>query len=75
MKLEMRYPDPSGTTEESEKIEGCKIGTWKKKVSQNKHCEGVREQKWQGKLHTARWVVFPSNYYSVPLKIHQVHPL
>ena len=22
---------------------------------QNKHCEGVREQRWQRKLHTARW--------------------
>ena len=37
MKLELRYPA------ENEKIEGCKIGTWKKKALQNKHCEGVRD--------------------------------
>ena len=55
MKLELRYPDPSGTTAENEKIEWCKIGTWTEKALQNKHCEGVREQRWQGKLHTARW--------------------
>ena len=55
MKLELRYPDPSGTTAENEKIEGHKIGVWTRKALQNKHCEGVREQRWQGKLHTARW--------------------
>ena len=54
MKLELRYPDPSGTTAENEKIEGHKIGVWRKAL-QNKHCEGVREQRWQGQLHTARW--------------------
>lgn len=55
MKLELRYPDPSGTTAENKKIQGRKIGRWMKKALQNKHCEGVREQRWQGKLHTARW--------------------
>ena len=53
MKLELRYPDPSGTTAENEK--GHKIGMWTRKALQNKHCKGVREQRWQGKLHTARW--------------------
>ena len=48
MKLELRYPDPSGTKAENEKIEGCKIGVWTKKALQNKHCEDVREQRWQG---------------------------
>ena len=55
MKPELRYLDPSGTTAENEKIEGCKIGTWTKRALQNKQCEGVREQRWQGMLHTARW--------------------
>ena len=55
MKLELRYSDSMGTTAENEKIEGRKIGVWTKKASQNKHCEGVREQRWQGKLHTACW--------------------
>ena len=55
MKLELRYPDPSGTTAENEKIAGRKIGVWIKKALQNKHCEDVREQRWQGKLHRARW--------------------
>ena len=54
MKLELRYPNPSGTTTENGKIEGYKIGMWKNKALQNKNCEGVREQRWQGKLHTAR---------------------
>ncbi|XP_068749277.1 uncharacterized protein [Montipora capricornis] len=43
-KQELRYPDPPGTTAENEKIEGRKIGMWTKK-----HCEGVREQRWQVK--------------------------
>ena len=55
MKLELRYPDLSGTTAENEKIEGRKIGVWTKKALRNKHREGAREQRWQGKLHTARW--------------------
>ena len=55
MKLELRYPDPSGTTTENEMIEGCKIGMWMKKALQNKHCQVVREQRWQGNLHTASW--------------------
>ena len=25
------------------------------KALQNKHCEGAREQRWQGKLHTGHW--------------------
>ena len=54
MKLELQYPDPPSTTAENEKIEGCTIETWTKKALQNKHCKGVREQRWQGKLHTAR---------------------
>ena len=36
MKLELRYPDPLGTTAESEKIEG-----------RSRRCEDVREQRWQ----------------------------
>ena len=32
MKLELRYPDPSGTTAENEKIEGHKIGVWTRKA-------------------------------------------
>ena len=52
MKLELRYPDPSVTTAENEKIEGRKIGVWNKKALQNKYCEG---QRWQRKLHKARW--------------------
>ena len=32
MKLELRYPDPSGTTAENEKIEGHKIGVWTEKA-------------------------------------------
>ena len=55
MKLELRYPDPSGTTAENEKIESHKIGVWTRKALKNKHCQGVREQRWQGKLHTALW--------------------
>ena len=55
MKLELRYPDPSGTKAENEKIEDRKIGVWTKKALQSKRCKDVREQKWQGKLHSARW--------------------
>ena len=36
MKLELRYPDPSGTTAENEKIQGRKIEMWTKKALQNK---------------------------------------
>ena len=55
LKLELRYPDPLGTTTENETLEGRTIGTWMKKALQNKHCQGVREQRWQGKPHTASW--------------------
>ena len=55
MKLDLRYPDPSGTTAENEKIEDRKIGVWTKKALQSKRCEDVREQRWQRKLHSVRW--------------------
>ena len=50
MKLELRYPDPSGTTEQGEVIEGRKIGVWAKKAVQSKRFEDTKEKKWQGKL-------------------------
>lgn len=55
MKLELRYPDPSGTTEQGEVIEGRKIGVWAKKAVQSKRFEDTKEKKWQGKLMTVRW--------------------
>lgn len=55
MKLELQYPLPSGSTDEGESIEGKKIGPWVKEVVINKRCENIRQQRWQGKLVTARW--------------------
>ena len=55
MKLELRCPDPSGTTEQGEVIEGRKIGVWAKKAVQSKRFEDTKEKKWQGKLMTVRW--------------------
>ena len=55
MKLELRCPDPSGTTEQGEVIEGRKIGVLAKKAVQSKHFEDTKEKKWQGKLTTVRW--------------------
>ena len=55
MKLELWYPDPSGTTEQGEVIEGRKIGVWAKKAVQSKRFEDTKEKKWQGKLMTVRW--------------------
>ena len=55
MKLELRCPDPSGTTEQSEAIEGLKIGVWTKKAVQSKRFEDTKEKKCQGKLMTVRW--------------------
>ena len=55
MKLELRCPDPSGTTEQVEVIEGRKIGVWVKKAVQSKRFEDTKEKKWQGKLMTVRW--------------------
>ena len=39
MKLQLRYPEPSGTTEQGELIEGRKIGVWVKKAVQSKRFE------------------------------------
>ena len=55
MKLELRYPDSSGTTEQGEVIEGRTIGVWAKKAVQSKCFEDTKEKKWQGKLMTVRW--------------------
>ena len=55
MRLELRCPDPSGTTEQVEVIEGRKIGVWVKKAVQSKRFEDTKEKKWQGKLMTVRW--------------------
>ena len=55
MKLELRGPDPSGTTEQGEVIEGRKIGVWAKKPVESKRFEDTKEKKWQGKLMTVRW--------------------
>ena len=45
MKLELRCPDPSGTTEQGEVIEGRKIGVWAKKAVQSKRFEDTKEKK------------------------------
>ena len=55
MKLELRCPDPSGTTEQGEVIEGRKIGVCAKKAVQSKRFEDTKEKKWQGKLMMVRW--------------------
>ena len=55
MKLELRCPDPSGTTEQGEVIVGRKIGVWAKKAVQSERFEDTKEKKWQGKLMTVRW--------------------
>ncbi|PFX19265.1 hypothetical protein AWC38_SpisGene16340 [Stylophora pistillata] len=55
MKPELRCPDPSGTTEQGEVIEGRNIGLWAKKAVQSKRSEDTKEKKWQGKPMTARW--------------------
>ena len=55
MKLELRCPDPSCTTEQGEVIEGQKIGVWAKKAVQSKRFEDTKEKKWQGKLMTVCW--------------------
>ena len=55
MKLELGFPDPSGSTELGEVIEGRKIGVQAKKAVQSKRFEDAKEKKWQGKLMTVRW--------------------
>ena len=50
MKLELRCPDPSGTTEQVEVIEGRKIGVWVKKAVQSKRFEDTKEKKWRFSL-------------------------
>ena len=47
MKLELRCPDPSGTTDQGEVIEGRKIRVWVKKAVQSKGFEDTKEKKWQ----------------------------
>ena len=44
MKLELRYPDPSGTMEQGEVIEGRKIGVWANKAVQSKRFEDTKER-------------------------------
>ena len=44
-KLELRCPDPSGTTEQGEVIESRKIGVWAKKAEQSKRFEDTKEKK------------------------------
>ena len=55
MRLEIRCPDPSGTTEQGKVIEGRKIGVWTKKAGQSKRFEDTTEKKWQGKLMMVLW--------------------
>ena len=47
MKLELRCPDPSGTTEQGEVIGGRKIGVWAKKAVQSKRFEDTKERDLQ----------------------------
>ena len=44
MKLHFRCPDPSGTTEQGEVIEGRKIGVWAKKAVQSKRFEDTKKR-------------------------------
>ena len=53
MKLELRCPDPSGTMEQGEVIEGRKIGVWAREQYRGSALRILK--KWQGKLITVRW--------------------
>ena len=55
IKPELKCPDPSGTTEQGEVIEGRKIAVSAKKAVQSKRFEDTSEKKWQGKLMTVHW--------------------
>ena len=54
LKLQLNYPDPVCVTEEGEVVPGDKLKTRLRKLRESRMEGVVEEQKWQGKLITAR---------------------
>lgn len=52
--LQLNYPDPVCVTEEGEVVPGHKLKTHLRKLRESRIEGVVKEQKWQGKLITAR---------------------
>ena len=54
LQLQLNYPDPVCVTEEEEVVPGDKLKTRLRKLRESRREGEVEEQKWQGKLITAR---------------------
>ena len=54
LQLQLNHPDPVCVTEEGEVVPGDKLKTRLRKLRESRTEGGVEEQKWQGKLITAR---------------------
>ena len=54
LQLQLKHPDPVGVTEEGEVVPGDKLKTPLRKLRESRMEGVVEEQKWQGKLITAR---------------------
>ena len=54
LQLQLKHPDPVCVTEEGEVVPGDKLKTRLRKLRESRMEGVVEEQKWQGKLITAR---------------------